>query len=109
MEKETWEILVPKFIEGLYDSNAEISHNIWMIGGTRITNFSIEKLPKYKKAIAAYKKINPKVNLTISKFAYEPNGTPLSNSYSLHCIGECGSLSEFWIIFDGNEKVKNKK
>jgi hypothetical protein len=86
---------------GMYDSNENINHNSWTIGGTHITNFGIDQLMKYKNTIDDYKKIKPEENLVISGFAYNCDGNPIS-SYSLHCIGEFGSLDEFWRIFKGN-------
>lgn len=89
-----------RVIIGMYDSNKEINHNSWTIGGTHITNFSARQLMKYAKTIEDYKKIRPEENLVISGFAYDMDGIA-TTGHSLHCIGNFGDLSEFWEIFKG--------
>lgn len=93
---------IERTIIGMFDSNEELNHNSWTIGGTHITNFDIRRLNVYKKTLEDYKKIKPKEKLIISGFAYDCNGMAIEG-YSLHCIGSFGDLADFWEIFKGNE------
>lgn len=83
----------------MFDTNKELNHNSWTIGGTLITNFSDNELLRYSKAIQEYEKDHTH-NFVISAFAYDSYGIFLVNHNSLHWGGEMEDLSRFWKIYD---------
>ena len=70
----------------------------WTLGGTGITNFGIEQLAHYKKAIEVYNDKNLYIELNAMDQLVKPG--IVVNMYSLHCkIKEC-PLPTFWKVFE---------
>jgi hypothetical protein len=69
---------------------------------TLVTNFSVNRLPIYEKAI---QKFNKGDLIYIKKEAYDIAGNIMPKNMSIHC-DKWVDLSDFWNIF---EEIKNKK
>lgn len=82
-----------------YDPNNNINHVSHLHGGTFITNFSFNRLEKYKESVKWFNQKHGSNILQISAFAYSQDDRPVQNSLSLHKT-DAVDLSEFWRYYE---------
>lgn len=82
-----------------------VDYRNWMDGGTMITNFKLNDIGRYQKAIEIYHEKQNRDRLKVEEIAFYNKGSDKLDGYgSLHIVFGCDTLTEFWGIFNNLKK-----